>query len=783
MAGHPRAAAVSLLAAAAALAAWPLLTRALLLAWATSLVLLSPSRPSRRAGLGFFSSSSNNNALSPSGPSVTPPEHALWFNAVLAALWPTCFAPLLCRAALGALNSRLEHAKKPGWLWSLSATKFTLGAAAPWVHDVRCITEPDTNGVVLTLRFRLVYETLSDAKLSLDAVLAPAGLHVPLAVTRLRLSGDVALRLSGLSPRFPFISRLRCACPTAPQLTFALGHAAADQLDVASLPGLRTWLEAQIGGAVAHLTEPQAKTLSLAARVGDAAPKAQLRVTVHRARGLPPAAGFDPFVRLQMHAAVFETGVRKRWVDPDFGDQGTAFTILHWDRARLRIDVLGWQPKGPPCRLGSALLDMRCAQLNHGLDADGTPLALTLHLAGPGGGGELDVTLALVDLHSTQHQQPPSLPAPPPGGVVEAPASSFLSAAVQTFSPSVDAATVEVKSCGETPINVPTPGDAVQQQAVAADGAPPPLPPSPPPPPQPSPPPQPLALPVQPPAPSPPQDAPDEGSSSPMFLSSASAVAAGAAPRVGVLHVHVWRAAGLPSDVLCDPYIRLQLGTHTVDTGVRRRMVDPDFNGQQLRLALDSWAGGAAVLTVTALGWLPDGVDPVFLGSSQLDVRALAASGRLPWVAAGDQSASDGVMAATEPPPGGTSMEVALLGVSLPGRVHLSLRLRNVTEAPPAEGEAPTPGAAPQPADWGRRTAAVGDGEEFINIELDTPGWALEADAQQQPHSPLTPQQTAVPGPSMPTSTSGSSDPPADSPPAPVARAYSAPARRRRDAE
>ena len=787
MAAHPKASALALLAAAAALSVWPLSTRAALLAWATSL-LLSTRRPARR-NTGFFSQPTGPSHPA-SGASVTPPEHALWFNAVLAALWPVCFAPLLCRAALQALNGRLEAAKKPGWLWSLSATRFTLGSAAPWVHDVRCATEPDPcgGGSFVTLRFKLDYETRGDAKLSLDAVLAPAGLHLPLAVTRLRLSGDVALRLSGLSPRFPFVSRLRCACPTAPQLTFALGHAAADQLDVTSLPGLRTWLEAQIGGAVAHLTEPAAKTLSLAARVGDAAPKAQLRVTVHRARGLPPAAGFDPFVRLQLHAQVFETGVRKRWVDPEFGDQSTVLTVLHWDRARLRLDVLGWQPKGPPCRLGSALLDLRCAQLNDGLDTAGTPRAMTLRLAGPGGGGEVDVTLALTDLHRPAQQQahtPPSLPPPPPDGVVEAPSSGFLSAAAQTRSPSVDAATVEVTSCGEAPILIPTPGDATAQQVVPPPpkpASPPPRPPSssPPPPPSPpreetaAPPPPPLAL-VAPHAPHAPSALPpqDGDSSSPMFLSASSTVAA--APRVGVLHVHVWKALGLPSDVLCDPYIRLQLGPTTSDTGVRRRMVDPDFNGQLLRLPLDSWTGGAAVLTVTALGWLPDGVDPVFLGSAQLDVRSLAAGGSLPWVPAAGEEPGSGDVAGAEPPQG-ASVEVPLLGVPLPGRVNLTLLLRQVTEPPPAEGDAPpTRRAAPPQADTeGRRGAAVGDGEEFIDIELDTPGWALEADAQPQQPTPCPDAAAAT------ASTAGSSSPPAEAAPAPT-RAYSAPARRRRD--
>ena len=87
MAAHPKASALALLAAAAALSVWPLSTRAALLAWATSL-LLSTRRPARR-NTGFFSQPTGPSHPA-SGASVTPPEHALWFNAVLAALWPVC---------------------------------------------------------------------------------------------------------------------------------------------------------------------------------------------------------------------------------------------------------------------------------------------------------------------------------------------------------------------------------------------------------------------------------------------------------------------------------------------------------------------------------------------------------------------------------------------------------------------------------------------------------------------------------------------------------------------
>jgi hypothetical protein len=76
-----------------------------------------------------------------------------------------------------------------------------------------------------------------------------------------------------------------------------------------------------------------------------------LRVTIHRAAHLAPCAGFDPFVRLALHAQSFESGVRRRMVDPDFGAQHFDFRVWSMERARLRVDVLGWQAKGPPLRL------------------------------------------------------------------------------------------------------------------------------------------------------------------------------------------------------------------------------------------------------------------------------------------------------------------------------------------------------------------------------------------------------------------------------------------------
>ena len=46
------------------------------------------------------------------------------------------------------------------------------------------------------------------------------------------------------------------------------------------------------------------------------------------------------------------------------------------------------------------------------------------------------------------------------------------------------------------------------------------------------------------------------------------------------------RAVRLPAITDADPFVRIELGRQKHDTGVRRRMVDPDFNGQHFAFKL-----------------------------------------------------------------------------------------------------------------------------------------------------------------------------------------------------
>lgn len=55
------------------------------------------------------------------------------------------------------------------------------------------------------------------------------------------------------------------------------------------------------------------------------------------------------------------------------------------------------------------------------------------------------------------------------------------------------------------------------------------------------------------------------------------------APQVDVV---VMRALRLPALTDADPFVRIELGKQKHDTGVRRRMVDPDFNGQHFAFKL-----------------------------------------------------------------------------------------------------------------------------------------------------------------------------------------------------
>jgi hypothetical protein len=104
------------------------------------------------------------------------------------------------------------------------------------------------------------------------------------------------------------------------------------------------------------------------------------------------------------------------------------------------------------------------------------------------------------------------------------------------------------------------------------------------------------------------------------------AVAASAVPPMFVLEVTVHRAEALVASVESDPYVRLTLGAGSVETGVRRRMVDPNFDNQRLTLRCRGWGVRAASLRVAALGWLPRGAEPVALGHAVLDLRAMLLS-------------------------------------------------------------------------------------------------------------------------------------------------------------
>jgi len=462
-------------------------------------------------------------------------------------------------------------------------------------------------------------------------------------------------------------------------------------------------------------------------------------------------------------------------VDPSFDDQSCTLTVLSWDRARLRIDALGWQPKGPPCSLGCALLDLRSARVNLGLDDAGTPVRVSVPLTGPGGGGQLDLTLVLTDLSETT-----TLPAPPPGGVVDALQTGFL-ASQRSVKASADAASLEVMSCGEHPIPAPI-ECATPAAAAAAAASTPPItdtPASPPPPAEQtqaaaaqvvaepdddeqlsaisSPPATSLpAAPSRSPSPivAPPASVASPRADTPVTafspLSSSSSPTAAHIERVATLHVRVYKGAHLPADVQSDPFMRLRMGTASADTGVRRRMVDPDFNGQLLKLPLQSWEEDDSTLTITALGWLPDSVDPVFLGAAQLDVRHLAATGVVPWTASSGADAT---------------MDVALGGVpAVGGSVSISLSLHDVTTPPPQEAPLPRVGrtAALQTS---HSPGRLPDADGFVEVQLETPEWAMDLE------TPPTPPQREATSDVVSTASAA----PAQQ------KTYSAPARRRRN--
>jgi hypothetical protein len=765
------------------------------------------------------------------------PESCEWLNKLLACAWPRVLAPLLCRFAVSRVNPRLAQAKRPGWLRELHVSRLTLGAAPPRLSDARLAFRGDAGAPELTVR--LEYTAGRDLRCTLDALVSPA-LRIPLQLTRLRIDGTLRVSRAGLSPFFPWVSLLRVAFVTVPDLELAV-----TPLGGAGVPGVSRWLESQARAALAaHAVEPAARPLHLSARIGDAAPKGRLTLAVHAARRLACVAGADPFVRAALHSATHETGVRRRAVDPDFGGQTLCFDVRCWERARLRVDVLGWRPRGAHAHLGAALLDLRSARVNAGLRDDGTPCALTLRLAAPtdgrGGfapdqGGEVDVVLSLMDFsrEGAGVAPPPPLPPAPadedgagaatdalatraapdasqlalsgadgppvPASLIEAAdkaaaekaekaAAEKAEKAVQYANYARRAAAAEAAAAAgkadKAELAAATVGSdaaaavSVAGAAPAAAPAPapasPPKPDPPPPPPPPAPPPkqpqpQPLDAPpaeASPPAPlpapsvdddacavatieailedadegaapsplPPPSGAPADGAvathasppaSSPFALS----LSAGAAPppAVFLLDVTVHRADALLASVESDPYVRLQLGAWSVETGVRRRMICPDFNDQRFTLRCGGWGAAACTLRVSALGWLPHGCDPVRLGDAALPLRPMLRAGDL----RGDGEACSRTLALRGVPHGSVSLTLAVRELVLPVP-----EFEPPEQAPAAEEEhaaaahdavaAAADGDADGAAD---AHAAVAPPAGALSLVLDTPGWVVLLDA------------------------------------------------------
>jgi hypothetical protein len=639
----------------------PLLASLLFFGWTTQAVLLLVTL------LSFLLGRSTLGRPRPPLPSLPADSSSSAAAAAAAAvLWPAVLSPLLCSVAASKLARLLAALPgKPGWLRSLELTRLALASSPPALSHFRLEAQADPSELALV--FRLDWRTCGTDTLELLAVVAPGALRLPLSVSRARVEGELRLSLGGLSPAFPWVSRARLAFTAPPELSFALGGA----LD--HLPGLSGWLETAAANALRRVTEPAAAAVALSARLGDCAAKATLRVTVHSAQGLPPLPGYDPFARVALHGASFETGVRRRMVDPDWGGQAHDFTVWCLERARLRLDVLGWQPRGAPAALGGALLDLRCAMHNDGLAEDGTALPLTVRLSG---GGTLRLTLQLWTLPATL---PPGLPEWRPGDAA--------AAASGASSRSVDAATLPVRSQGEAAVPLSQVLAAAAAEAPAAE------------------------VPSSS-APSPPLPAAASQPAAPLPAPAPPLPAAPAGP-LAELQVSIHSAHRLCSEHPCDPYIRLRLGRSMADSGVRRRLFDPSYGGQTLRLTLHSWRAADATLILAALGWLPDGVDPLLLGEGRLELRPLALAGRLPPPALPTPPG--------EPRATGHAVELAL---QPSGSVRISLALRPLAcWTPPPEEDPADEGSAPPPPSPVLAALSSPSADGFINIELDTPSW------------------------------------------------------------
>lgn len=283
------------------------------------------------------------------------PESLDWMNKAFARLWPKIAFHVKEKFEdpYGVFNRKLQ-AKVPMLFKSLRFTKFELGSAPPVFGPIKVSQAPVRSGqaAMRGIELSLGIQLDSDADIQLTA------LHVSFGVQKIRIKGELVIRLEPLLDEVPVVggvvvcfldppqvhmdfvklARVVDNSPLAGRIRRLIDHSIAGALVMPNVCGVRLGKEGQCGGVdSALLRSPK--------------PLGVLRVTAIRAEGLPAGlpvqtvamlsdASTNPYLKIQLADDEWSSSTVSRTCDPVW-PQGESYDFLFFDwRQKLLIEVL-----------------------------------------------------------------------------------------------------------------------------------------------------------------------------------------------------------------------------------------------------------------------------------------------------------------------------------------------------------------------------------------------------------------------------------------------------------
>lgn len=278
-------------------------------------------------------------------------ESLHWGNAIFARLWPkmALYLQRMVEDPFGGINRKLQ-AKVPKPFKSLRFTKFHLGSKSPTLGAIKVSQAPARHGQegMRGVELRLNVQLDSDADIQLTA------LHVSFGVQKLRLRGELMIRLEPLLDEIPVCGGVVVCFLDQPKVDMefvklarvvdnsllagtvrnVIDHAISGSLVMPNVVGMRLGSEGQGGVDSALLRTPK--------------PLGVLRVTAIRAEGLPAntisllavGATSNPYLKLRLADDEWASSVVPRTCNPvwSVGEQHN-FLFFDW-RQKLGIEVL-----------------------------------------------------------------------------------------------------------------------------------------------------------------------------------------------------------------------------------------------------------------------------------------------------------------------------------------------------------------------------------------------------------------------------------------------------------